>query len=117
MTPRGRPGRVPIQTGAARVRTGPEVCAAGRLPRNRRRGADAHPGSQVGCSLFRSWCASLVDSAYDVRLTTCAIPRCRWRTSLLESEPPSLGAAGLAILMCAAEDGPTDVDRLDALAA
>jgi hypothetical protein len=46
----------------------PEECAAGRLPRSRRRGADAHPESQFGCSRSAHG-APLVGSAYDVRPT------------------------------------------------
>src|SRR5207342_3025625 len=98
MTPRGRPGHVPIQTGAARVRTGPRECAAGRLPRSRRLGADALPGSLLGCSRFRSSVRlSLLGSAYDVSLTGHA---CRWRAlSPARRAPPATAHVWAEVLV------------------
>jgi hypothetical protein len=82
MTPRGRPGCVLMQTGAARVRTGPRECAAvGCCEAS----AEAQTLVQGPCwavigSTHR--CASLVDSAYDVSLSGPApvgCQRCRQR--------------------------------------
>ena len=73
MTPRGRPGRVPIQTGAAQ---GPTVPENARPVGCREAGAEAQtliqsPSLVVLGSAHR--CASLVGSGYEVGLTAASV--------------------------------------------